>query len=76
MDNALVAMLVGGMGTAIVLLLFAMSRKPIKCPNCGREQPRARTPTSMEQMMWGGSTCQACGAEMDARGKLKAPKKG
>lgn len=74
MDTALIAMLVGGVGAAVVLLLFAMSRKPVKCPSCGREQPKARTPTSMEQMMWGGSTCQGCGAEMDARGRLKTKK--
>lgn len=70
MDGATIGMLVGGIGAAVVLLLFAMSRKPVKCPSCGREQPKMRTPTSMNQAMWGGSTC-VCGAEMDARGKLK-----
>lgn len=74
MDSALVGMLVGGVGAVAVLLLFAMSRKPVKCPNCGREQPKMRSPTSLNQAMWGGYTCQACGTEMDARGKLK-PKK-
>jgi hypothetical protein len=72
MDSALVGMLVGGIGAAVVLLMFAMSRKPVKCPNCGREQPGMRTPTSMEQAMWGGYTCHGCGAEMNARGKLKS----
>lgn len=74
MDSTTIGMLVGGIGAAVVLLLFAMSRKPVKCPSCGREQPKVRTPTSMNQAMWGGYTCQGCGAEMDARGKLKDKK--
>lgn len=72
MDSAMIGMLVGGVGAAVVLLLFAMSRKPVKCPSCGREQPKMRKPANMQQAMWGGYTCQGCGAEMDARGKLKA----
>jgi hypothetical protein len=76
MDSATVGMLVGGAGAAFAILFFALSRKPVKCPNCGREQPKVRTPTSLVQAMWGGYTCQGCGAEMDARGKLKTPKKG
>lgn len=76
MDNATIGMLVGGIGAGVVLLLFAMSRKPVKCPSCGREQPKVRKPTSMEQAMWGGFTCAGCGAEMNARGKLKANKGG
>lgn len=74
MDSALMGMLVGGVGATVVLLLFAMSRKPVKCPSCGREQPKMRKPTSVKQAMWGGSTCEGCGAEMDARGRLKAGK--
>ena len=74
MDGATIGMLVGGIGAAVVLLLFALSRKPVKCPSCGREQPKVRAPASMNQAMWGGYTCQGCGAEMDARGKLKAKK--
>jgi hypothetical protein len=72
MDGATIGMLVGGIGAGVVLLLFAMSRKPVKCPACGREQPNIRKPTSMEQAMWGGYTCEGCGAEMNSRGKLKA----
>lgn len=74
MDGATIGMLVGGVGAATVLLLFAMSRKTVNCPSCGREQPKMRTPTNMQQAMWGGTTCQGCGAEMDARGRLRAKK--
>lgn len=71
MDSATIGMLVGGIGAAVVLLMFAMSRKPVKCPACGREQPKMRAPTSMEQAMWGGYTCEGCDANLDARGRLK-----
>lgn len=74
MDGATTGMLVGGIGAGIVLLMFAMSRKPVKCPSCGREQPKMRKPANMQQAMWGGFTCVGCGAEMDARGKLRAEK--
>ena len=74
MDGATIGMLVGGFGAAVVLLMFAMSRKPVTCPSCGREQPKMRKPTSVEQAMWGGQTCEGCGAEMDARGRLKVKK--
>jgi multisubunit Na+/H+ antiporter MnhB subunit len=74
MDGALIGLLVGGIGAAVVLLMFAMSRKPVKCPSCGREQPKMRKPTNVQQAMWGGSKCEGCGAEMDARGRLRAKK--
>jgi transposase-like protein len=74
MDSTTVGMLVGAIGAAAVLLMLAMSRKPVKCPTCGREQGAARVPRTMEQVMWGGFTCHGCGAEMDAKGRLKAKK--
>jgi hypothetical protein len=74
MDGATISLLVGGIGAGAVLLMFAMSRKPVKCPACGREQPLRRAPASMEQAMWGGSTCEGCGANLDSRGRLKSKK--
>jgi len=74
MDGAVIGFAVGGVGAAVVLLMLAMSRKPVKCPSCGREQPKMRTPANMEQAMWGGGTCAGCGAEMDSRGRLKVKK--
>lgn len=74
MDCALIGGLVGAVGAATVLLMFAMSRKPVNCPSCGREQPKMRTPANMQQAMWGGHTCEGCGAELDARGRLRAKK--
>ena len=74
MDGALIGGLVGAVGAATVLLLFAMSRKPVNCPSCGREQPKMRKPANMQQAMWGGYTCEGCGAELDARGRLRGKK--
>ncbi len=71
MDQAWMGALIGGLGTFAVLMIFIVFREPVKCGNCGREQPKVRTPNSMEQMMWGGTTCIACGAELDARGRVK-----
>jgi len=72
MDSTTVGMLVGAIGAAAVLLMLAMSRKPVKCPTCGREQQRTGVPRTLGQIMWGGFTCHGCGAEMDAHGRLKA----
>ena len=75
MDGALIGGVVGAVGAAVVLLLFAMSRKPVNCPSCGREQPKMRKPANVEQAMWGGYTCEGCGADLDARGRLRVKKK-
>lgn len=71
MDQAFLAALIGGVATAAVLIILIVFRKPVTCGKCGREQPKVRTPNSMDQMMWGGTTCIACGAELDARGRVK-----
>ena len=71
MDQALMAALIGGVATLAVLTIFIVFRKPVTCGKCGREQPKVRTPNSMDQMMWGGTTCIACGAELDARRRVK-----
>lgn len=72
MDGATIGLLVSAVGAGVILLLLAMSRQPVKCAACGREQPVSRTPASMEQAMWGGSTCEGCGASLDSRGRLKS----
>jgi transposase-like protein len=74
MDGAVLGGLVGAVGAAVVLLLFAMSRKPVNCPSCGREQPKMRKPATWQQAMWGGYTCEGCGADLDARGRVRAKK--
>lgn len=63
--------LIGGITAAIVIVVMTILRKRIKCPKCDTEQPKMRKPTSFHQAMMGGFTCQNCGAEMDARGRLR-----
>ncbi len=45
----------------------------VNCERCGTEQPAVRRPTSFGQAMLGGFTCAKCGAELDTRGRLRAP---
>ncbi len=45
----------------------------VSCQRCGTEQPAVRRPASFRQAMLGGHTCVKCGAELDARGRLRAP---
>jgi len=62
-----------GAGTAlVVMVVMIVLRKPVKCAACGLEQPKMRTPKNAQQAMWGGYTCAGCGAELDAKGQVKA----
>ncbi len=63
--------IIGSISAAIIIIMMTIIRKPIKCPNCDAKQPKFRKPTSFRQAMMGGFTCQNCGAEMDARGRLR-----
>lgn len=45
----------------------------VNCARCGTEQPAVRRPANFRQAMLGGHTCAKCGAELDARGRLRAP---
>lgn len=71
MDQLLLSALIGGVATAALLITFIVFRKPATCEKCGEEQPKVRTPENMQQMMLGGYTCRKCGAELDARGKVR-----
>ncbi len=72
MDGAITGLIIGAVLTVLVLTWMMLSRKPVKCAACGREQPKVRAPTSTQQAMWGGYTCAGCGAELDAKGQVKA----
>ena len=71
MEQAFMPALIGAVATAAVLIIFIVFRKPVTCGKCGREQPKVRQPKNMDQAMWGGTTCIACGADLDARGRVK-----
>lgn len=45
----------------------------IHCPRCSSELPAVRKPANFRQAMMGGYTCAKCGADLDARGRERAP---
>jgi ribosomal protein S27E len=51
---------------------FGIGTFTIECPNCQNPQPIFRKPTSVKQMMFGGWTCKACGAEINKYGAQEA----
>ena len=53
---------------------FKINVKAVNCPECNTEQPRVRKPKSMQEILWGGSTCQNCGCKMDKFGKRREEK--
>jgi uncharacterized protein with PIN domain len=48
---------------------WGINLQPNVCPRCKAALPQVRKPRSMRQMLWGGSTCPACGAEIDKWGR-------
>ncbi len=53
---------------------WGITLSPKSCPACGVAMPVIRVPNSLNQALWGGSTCQACGTEMDKWGRRIATK--
>ena len=43
-------------------------RRRHNCPRCGSPLSRFRIPTSVHQLLYGGSTCKQCGCEVDSTG--------
>ena len=43
------------------------------CPTCGTPLPLIRRPQNERQRLWGGSTCQKCGTEVDKWGRIIDP---
>ena len=39
------------------------------CPRCHTQLPQVRRPESLQQILWGGGRCPACGAEVDKWGR-------
>jgi hypothetical protein len=50
-----------------------LMRRRHNCPRCGSPLPRFRIPTSVPQLMYGGSTCKQCGCEVDSTGHEVTP---
>ena len=45
----------------------------VHCPRCGAALPVIRMPSSMQQGLWGGWTCAACGCKVDKYGREITP---
>jgi len=37
----------------------------VECPGCHKMRGQIRTPRNSKQALWGGSTCDHCGLEVD-----------
>jgi hypothetical protein len=48
---------------------WGINFKPVNCPRCGTPAPKIRTPASLDETLWGGSTCQNCGCKFDKWGR-------
>jgi hypothetical protein len=49
---------------------MGINTSKVSCPKCGNDMPSIRAPKNIKQFLWGGSTCSACGCEMDKWGKV------
>jgi hypothetical protein len=67
--QAILGGLIGGVvaSLAVPLVMLLMPRR--KCPECGEQLPRFRSPANARQGLWGGWTCPKCGCEVDRRGR-------
>ncbi len=50
---------------------FGVNTSSIKCPQCDLKAPSVRKPKNISEALWGGFTCEKCGAEIDKWGRLK-----
>ena len=49
--------------------LADVNLKEVHCLKCNTKQPKVRKPKNWRQVLWGGSTCENCGIELDRFGK-------
>jgi hypothetical protein len=75
---SLAALMVVVLGAGLILVIrdsvrregnFVIPLGQCSCPECGKDTPTVRVPTSGRQAMWGGWTCDHCQCEMDKWGK-------
>jgi hypothetical protein len=58
-----------GILTVVFILIWALLKPSVKCPDCGEPLPKFRKPKSRRQALLGGTTCKACGCEVDRKGR-------
>jgi hypothetical protein len=49
---------------------FGINLKRVYCPVCNTKQPIIRMPGSMDQMLYGGTTCPKCHTKLDKYGDV------
>jgi hypothetical protein len=67
----------GVIGIGMVLVIYGTIVKnqwginldPVSCPRCKTPLPQIRKPQTLQQALWGGGTCSACGANVDKWGR-------
>ena len=67
------ALFVGGVVVAygtIAKNRWGINLHPVTCPRCNTRAPAKRIPRSKRQRLWGGGTCEGCGAELDKWGRI------
>ncbi len=78
----ILAVILGLLLTGVILVIIGTVTKnrwginldSRSCPHCNASMPQVRKPQSLNQALWGGSTCQQCGTESDKWGR-KVPSK-
>jgi RNase P subunit RPR2 len=49
---------------------LGINLKRVYCPVCGTKQPIIRIPKNSQQLLFGGTTCPRCGANLDKYGDI------
>ena len=49
---------------------LGISLKTVYCPRCKTKQPWLRMPANTKQLLFGGTTCPKCGANLDKYGEV------
>jgi len=49
---------------------LGINLKRVHCPVCGTKQPWFRIPKNVQQLMYGGTICPTCGANLDKYGDV------
>lgn len=52
---------------------WGVNLDPVVCPRCGKPVAQVRAPKTVQQALWGGWTCSACGTELDKWGSEISP---
>jgi hypothetical protein len=73
----IVLAMMGLLGVGVILVIVGTVTKTrwginldsVHCPKCNVLLPTIRSPRTKQQAIWGGSTCNSCGCEVDKWGR-------